>query len=132
MPNAANFLSARRISSLSLHLPARLDRIRHQHRDRHWTYSARDWRDGGCFWRDFIERNIANQAIAAFGFRIVDPIDSDVDYCSAIANVLGFDESRLTHRGDHDIGRPRNFGEPFASGMNYRHGRIAATSFFHQ
>ena len=104
----------------TLHLPASLDRIRHQHRDRHRTHSSGHRRNRGSFLRDFVKRDIAHQPITALRGRVVDAIDSHVDHDSAVAHVFRSNKFRLPNRRDQDVGRTRDLCQTLAAGMDHR------------
>ena len=64
--------------------------------------------------RDFIERDIADEFVAALDRRVVDAIDPDIDDDRAFAHVFRFHELRLSDRRDDDIRRARDLRQDCA------------------
>lgn len=47
-------------------LSRRLQRVFHQHRNRHWAHSAGNGSDGGTSWCDFVISDITGETMAGF------------------------------------------------------------------
>src|SRR5213596_317218 len=85
-------------------LPRRFYRIRHQHRDGHWTDAAGDRRDCARLSRDFAKCDIAYQAVTALVRWIFDAINAHVDDDGAFAHVIGFQEFRAPNCCHNNVG----------------------------
>lgn len=82
--------------------PCRLDRVRQQARNRHWSDAAGDGGDGAGALGGLGEGDVADDALAAV--RECLPVDAHVDDDRAFLDPFLFHEFRLADGGDHDVG----------------------------
>jgi hypothetical protein len=81
------------------------DSVGHEHRDGHRAYAAGDRSDGTSPWRDFIESDVACDPVTAFLRRILDSVDTDINYRSAFSHMLGPDKMCFTDCGHQYVCR---------------------------
>src|SRR5205823_9038198 len=89
-------------------LPRRFYRIRHQHRNGHWTDAARDRRNCARLSRHFAKCDIAYQAVPALVRCIFDAINAHVDDDGAFAHVIGLQEFRAPNCCHNNVGGTLN------------------------
>src|SRR5205814_9014537 len=73
-----------------------------------------------------------HQPITAFGCRVLNAVDSNIDNDHAVAHVLGYHKIGLTYGRDQNVSRTRNLREIPAARMNDRYGGICVFVFLHK
>ena len=104
----------------------------HEHGDGHGTDAAGDGGDGAAFRGDFVEGDIADEAAALGGGRVVDAIDTDVDDGGALLDEISGDKTGFADGGDEDVGRAADVGDVFGAAVGDGDGGVAAFAFVHE
>src|SRR5205807_1400226 len=80
----------------------------------------------------FIKRDITDQAITAFGCRVLQPINTDIDNDRAVVHMFGLHEIRLAYCRDQNVSRARNLCEIPATRMHGGDRRVCVLVFLHK
>eukprot|EP00955_Chlamydomonas_euryale_P116414 366415-Chlamydomonas_euryale.AAC.10 len=96
-------------------VPRALQRVLHQHRNRHRADAARHRRDEARLLCSLGKVDVADQAVALLGAGVVDRVDTHINHCSAGLDPRPLDHLGPAARSDHNVrlgANPLSVGRP--------------------